>query len=151
VNPLLAVIDTNVVVSGLLTGSADAPTAQILSGMLAGRFPYLLSLELLSEYRRVLLRPKVQRHHKLTDLEVEQILVDLCANGILRNPPPAAMPAPDPGDSHVWALLAAYPGTLLVTGDQALLESPLQRGSVLSPRDFLDLCPPTAQSSKGSP
>ncbi|MEZ5330675.1 MAG: hypothetical protein R2991_01180 [Thermoanaerobaculia bacterium] len=40
------VVDTNVVVAGLLTGDAHAPTALILDAMLAGRVLYALSVEL---------------------------------------------------------------------------------------------------------
>ncbi len=57
----VAVIDTNVVVSDLLTGEPVPPTAVLLDGMLRGRFTYLLSLELLAEYREVLLRPRIRR------------------------------------------------------------------------------------------
>ncbi len=46
-----AVIDTNAVVSGLITASPGAPTALLLDGMLAGRFLYLFSDALLAEYR----------------------------------------------------------------------------------------------------
>ena len=53
------VVDTNVVVSGLITSDATAPTARILDAMLRGELRFLLSEELLSEYRSVLLRPKI--------------------------------------------------------------------------------------------
>jgi len=56
-----AVIDTNVVVSGLLTSLAASPTVRILDGMLVGAFRFLLSVELLAEYRAVLLRQKIRR------------------------------------------------------------------------------------------
>lgn len=47
-SPPPAAIDTNVVVSGLLTADPASPTARILDGMLDGRFPYLLSIVLVS-------------------------------------------------------------------------------------------------------
>ena len=37
------VVDTNIVVAGLLTGDPDSPTARVLNGMLEARFVYLLS------------------------------------------------------------------------------------------------------------
>ena len=55
------VVDTNVVVSGLLTSVADAPPAMLLDAMLAGRVSFLLSTDLLAEYRDVLLRPAIAR------------------------------------------------------------------------------------------
>jgi len=43
-----AVIDTHVVVAGLLTRDAGSPTAKILDGMSRGAFPFLLSTALLN-------------------------------------------------------------------------------------------------------
>lgn len=42
-----AVIDTNVVVAGLLTKDSDSPTEKILDGMLLAAFPFLLSTALI--------------------------------------------------------------------------------------------------------
>jgi predicted nucleic acid-binding protein len=48
-----AVIDTNVVVSGLIGAECRPPTTAILDAMVSGRFTLLLSLVLLVEYREV--------------------------------------------------------------------------------------------------
>src|ERR1700687_5813270 len=77
-----AVIDTNVVVSGVLTRLAVSPTARILDAMLNGDFRFLLSIELLAEYREVLLRPKIRLRHRLSDADVEAILTEVAVNGI---------------------------------------------------------------------
>ena len=69
-----AVIDTNVLVSGLLTSLPEAPTVQVLDGMLQGRFLFLFSDELLSEYREVVLRPSLRRLHRLGEEDVDVIL-----------------------------------------------------------------------------
>ncbi len=134
-----AVIDTNVVVSGLLTGDTAAPTCRILNAMLAGTFFYLLSEDLLAEYRRVLLRPRIQALHGLSEAEVDTILLDIAANGGLRIPFPAPEPPPDPGDQHVWDLLAAESGAVLVTGDRGLLERPPAFARPLAPAAFARL------------
>jgi putative PIN family toxin of toxin-antitoxin system len=134
----VAVVDTNVVVSGLITSARGSPTAVILDAMLAGRFSFLLSVELLAEYREVLLRPAIRRHHGLADAEVDAVLTDLAMNGILHEPGPAASTPPDPGDDHVWALLET-PAAILVTGDEALRRRAPDPARVLSPRDFLRL------------
>jgi len=55
------VIDTNVVVSGLVTADAHSPMARILDAVLSGRLTYLLSVELFAEYRTVLGRPLAKR------------------------------------------------------------------------------------------
>jgi len=131
--PPVLLIDTNVVAAGLITARADSPPARILDAMLAGRLLYLMSPALLAEYRAVLLRPKLTALHGLTEEEVDRLLTELVAGAIWRDPP-AADPAPDRGDDHLWALLAAHPHSVLVTGDVLLLEHPPDRASVISPR-----------------
>jgi len=130
-----AIIDTNVVVAGLLTAQAGAPTARILDGMLAAAFPFVVSTALLAEYRDVLNRPRLCKLHGLGQDEVETLVVDLAQLAIVLQPV-AAAPAPDPGDQHLWELLAARGDLVLVTGDQRLLESDM-RARVLTPNRFL--------------
>ena len=116
--------------------------------MLAGRIPFLTSPELLAEYREVLLRPKVQRLHGLSPSEVDTVLERLRQHGVDSHPAPASDSAPDPGDEHVWALLAAHPEALLVTGDQLLIDRPPEAGRVLSPRELSNLYPALLTSPK---
>ena len=131
-SPAVFVIDTNVLVAGLITNSSRSPVAMILDAMLSGKLLYLLSEELLQEYRGVLLRPKLQKLHGLLESEVDLLLEELTANAMWREPNPAS-PAPDHNDDHLWALLAAYSGSLLVTGDKLLQERPPVLRSVISP------------------
>ena len=130
------VVDTNVVASGLITRDAAAPTARILEAMLRGRLRFFLSLDLLVEYRNVLLRPRLRERHGLSEAAVDVILAEIALHGVFREPAAAAAPPPDPGDAHLWALLAACPGAVLVTGDDTLRRSPPQAASVLSPQEF---------------
>lgn len=62
----------------------------------------------------------------------------------MREPAPSTSPAPDPGDQHLWDLLAAAPTAVLVTGDQLLLEHPPEGRSALSPKSFVELTPAVA-------
>ena len=135
---VVAVIDTNVLVAGLLTNAPDSPVRRIVDGMLAGQFPFLLSPDLLKEYRQVLLRTRIQRLHGLTVPAVDTVLAQITANGLWRESADV-LPAPDPGDTHLWALLAAHKGAILVTGDHKLLANPPDFASVLAPRSFLNL------------
>jgi len=130
-----AVIDTNVVVAGLLTHQTEAPTALILDGMLAAAFPYVVSTALLAEYRDVLTRVKLRKLHGLSVAEVEILVVELAQHAIVLQPV-AAMPAPDPGDQHLWELLAARDDLILVTGDKRLLQSDLGI-RISTPQQFL--------------
>ncbi len=131
------VVDTNVVVAGLINGSRDSPASAILNAVLSGGLVYLLSPALLAEHRAVLLRPKPAGLHGLTEAEVDQVLVELTANAVWREPA-AGNPAPDRSDDHLWALRDAYPGSMLVTGDRLLLDEPPTGSSVISPRTWLE-------------
>jgi predicted nucleic acid-binding protein len=79
----LFIIDTNVLVAGLITGDPASPAARIQDAMLGGGLPYLLSPALLEEYRAVLLRPKLRRAHGLTEIEIDTLLTEIVANAIV--------------------------------------------------------------------
>ncbi|WP_429884527.1 PIN domain-containing protein [Geoalkalibacter halelectricus] len=130
------VVDTNVLVAGLLTADESCPPVRILDGMLSGAFPYLLSAALFAEYRAVLLLPPIAARHGLTVEDIDQLLEDLVAGAVWREPV-AAISAPDPGDDHLWSLVACHPGTSLVTGDQLLLSNPPRGTKVMAPREFM--------------
>lgn len=134
----LCIVDTSVLVAGLLTGRADSPTAQVVDWMLDGSLPFLLSPDLLAEYRQVLLRPAIASRHGLSVDEVDELLTTVVANALWREPPPAPAAAPDPGDDHLWALLALEPKAVLVTGDAALLQGAPAGSRVVPPGEFID-------------
>lgn len=133
----LAVIDTNVVVSGLLTLQAEAPTAVILDAMLLARFRFLLSADLLGEYRAVFLRPKIRSRHRLTEKEIDLVLTEIAANAAFREGLPKRVSLR--GDEHLRVLLEIEPDSMLVTGDRPLFADLRSRGRVLSPREFVAL------------
>lgn len=128
------VVDTNVVVSGLIGTDPASPPARILDAMLDGRILYLVSGALFAEYSDVLRRPAIARLHRRTGDELERLLTLLAANGMWRQPAVAAS-APDAGDDHLWALLASWPDSRLITGDRRLRDDPPQLGAVLTPRE----------------
>lgn len=136
----LAVVDTNIVVAGLLTADPGAPVARILDGMLDSRFAFAVSVELMAEYRAVLLRPRIRERHGLVEGEIDRLLAALALNARVVEPPPAPVPAPDPGDDHLWALLAATgDDAVLVTGDRLLQRhAPPGRAAVDSASAFLE-------------
>lgn len=139
------IIDTNVLVAGLLTSREDSPVARIVDGMLAADFPFVISEALLAEYRSVLIRPKLRRLHGLGDDEIDTILTDLVTNAIvldpaLRDATPAQ--APDPGDQMLWDLLGMRAELRLVTGDALLLAAPDMQERVISPAAFQEAFTP---------
>ena len=132
-----AVIDTNVVVAALLTSDTESPTARLLDAMLDGRFPFLLSTALLAEYRQVLLRDKIRTRHGLDADEIDRILIEVVANAVVREPAASSYPAPEPGDQHLWDLLATEPGAVLVTGDKRLLQDSPPKTTTQTPASFI--------------
>ena len=133
------VVDTNVVVAGLISSPGDSPVCRVLDGMLAGTFPFLLSTELLREYRSVLLRDHLRELHGLSPEQVDVVLTEIAANALVREPKADSdLVAPDRDDDHLWRLLATTTGSILVTGDRALLANPPDFASVISPRTFID-------------
>ncbi len=132
-----AVIDTNVLVAGLLTAVPFSPTARILDGMLTGQFRFLLSDELLFEYRDVLLRRNIARRHQLSQAEVDVLLTEIAANGIVLDVESPSTGRGRKEDDHLRQILAAEPSALLVTG--GLLITQLEnRARVFKARAFAD-------------
>jgi len=133
-NGRITIIDTNAVVAGLITAEPESPTSRVPDAMLDGSLLYLLSADLLREYRNVLLRPKISRRHGLNEQQIDQFLSEIAANAIWREVPPNTNhPSPDPRDAHLWALLASEPAAVLITGDRLLIENPIPQRSIISP------------------
>ena len=131
-----AIVDTNVVVAGLLTANDASPVARILDGMLVAALPFVVSEALLAEYRTVLVRPRLRKLHGLTVAAVETVLTDLTQHAIVLAPV-AGPRAPDAGDRLLWDLLAARADLCLVTGDKRLLRDAGMKGRVVSPGAFV--------------
>lgn len=135
----LFIIDTNVLAAGLITGEPGSPTAKIVDAMLEGSLFYLLSPELLQEYRSVLQRPRLSRRHGLSESEIDQLLTEITANAIWRESLPDIVHlSPDPRDAHLWVLLASEPSAVLITGDRLLIEQPMPHRSVITPATWLN-------------
>lgn len=136
-SPRAAIVDTNVVVAGLLTADLASPVARILDGMLGAAFAFVLSEALLAEYRAVLSRPSLARLHGLRPDELDTVLTDIAQHAIVLVPArgPAA---PDPGDQMLWDLLATRDDLVLVTGDKRLLGGAAMANRVITPRAFVD-------------
>lgn len=131
---ILFMVDTNVLVAGLITADSRSPTSEVVNAMLDGRLFYLLSAELLLEYRNVLLRPRISMLHGLGEEEIDRLLNEITANAIWREiPDNTHLQPPDPGDAHLWALLESEPTAVLITGDRLLLDNPPLQRSAISP------------------
>lgn len=131
------IVDTNVVVAGLLTATEASPVARVLDGMLRAAFPFVVSEPLLAEYHAVLARPKVRKLHGLTNGEIEIILTTIAQHAIVIVPVLGPR-APDRGDQLLWDLLATRADLLLVTGDKRLVGDVGMRGRVVAPAEFVE-------------
>lgn len=136
-SPPVFVVDTNVVVAGLITAPGESPVTAVLDAMLSGRLIYLLSSALLQEYRTVLLRPRITNLHGLGETQIDEVLVELAANAIWHESDRPAR-APDRGDDHLWALLAAHDRSILITGDRLLQAKPPRGNAVISPASWVE-------------
>ena len=132
------IIDTNVVVASVLAANTSLPVAGLIGDMLAAAFPFVLSEALVAEYHDVLLRPALCKRHGRSPHEIESLLAALIRHATMVTPVAAKL-APDPGDQHLWELLAAWPESVLVTEDKLLLANSVMRKRVISTQRFLDL------------
>lgn len=127
------VLDTNVVVSGLLS-ETGAP-GWILDLALAGELELSLDDRILAEYREVLLRPELA----LPEGAVQEFLgaIERLARRVTARPWPQALPDPD---DEPFLTVAGAAGAVLVTGNLRHFPAAKRGGvQVLSPREFLDL------------
>lgn len=134
--PLL-IIDTNVLVAGVISSNSHSPVVKLVDAMLSGEIIYLLSTALLAEYRQVLLRPRLRKLHGLKKEQVDQFLVEVTANAIWCEPQ-STENAPDPSDNHLWDLLRQNNTALLITGDKLLLDNPPPYAAIISPIIFVE-------------
>lgn len=130
------IVDTNIVVAGLLTSREDSPVARVLDGMLAATFSFVISEALLNEYHVVLERPALRKLHGLSADELETLMLTLAEHAIVLTPV-TTLPAPDTGDQHLWELLAAHADVRLVTGDKLLMAGHGYACRVITAQEFI--------------
>jgi uncharacterized protein len=111
------VLDTNVVVSGLLFGGVPG---RILTAWSAGTIALVISPPILDEYRRVGLELAKNRGSLVQALDA--LLAMLTVHAILVDAPPLPSPVSDDPDDDMF-LAAALSGNarLIVSGDKHLL------------------------------
>lgn len=137
--PIKAVLDTNVLVSGLV--SQKGPPRQILDAWLEGRYTLVLSLYLVDELAHVLTYPRIAERVRLMQEELEAILAALLSQAELT---PGKLQLPgvtrDPKDDPVVACAVEGQADYIVSGDQDLLVLGEYEGvQVVTPRRFVEL------------
>jgi putative PIN family toxin of toxin-antitoxin system len=104
------VLDTNVVVSGLLQSQGNP--AQVLALALAGAMHVCYDRRILGEYAEVLARPRFQ----FSQERVREVLTKLELDGIPVQASEERLDLPDPDDEPFLAVALAGSADYLVTG-----------------------------------
>lgn len=110
------VIDTNVLVSALITRNENSPTVQILRFLANGNIVPVYSDEIVKEYNEVLRRDKF----KLPEIIIINLLKDIMDNGLkITELAEVTETIPDPKDIVFYAvtLSAQDKDAFLVTGN----------------------------------
>ena len=127
------VVDTNVLVSGLL--SPFGPPGAIVSLASAGRLSLCYDARILAEYTEVLHRPAFPFDADA----VAALTAQIEAGGVLASPVPLAKRLPDAADEPFLEVAVAARAECLVTGTSAHFPPECRAGVlVLSPREFID-------------
>ena len=110
-----AVIDTNVLVSALISNHADAATVQLVGRVISGEIVPVYSNEIMSEYREVLGRKKFKFDRDL----INYILMAVEKYGIMVEPSAIEVILPDMTDLPFYEVVMdkRKDGAYLVTGN----------------------------------
>ena len=129
-----AVIDTNVLVSALLSSREDTATVQVIARMLAGEITPVYSGAILAEYREVLRRKKFGFSPNI----VNQLLDTVAKFGLLVEPTPTGVILPDMKDLPFYEVVLdkREDGAYLVTGN---LKHFPRESFIVTAREMLEL------------
>ena len=130
-----AVVDANVIISGLL--SPHGAPARVVAAWLDGGYDLVVSPLLLQELERALGYPKLRK--RVTGAETQELLNPLRRDADLHDDPPGPPPvsSPDPGDDYLISLAAATQ-SVIVSGNRYLLDL-RDELPVYTPAEFLSL------------
>lgn len=129
---IYAVIDTNVLVSALLTGNPLSPTKKILNMITSGKITPLVNDEVIAEYNEVLRRSKFP--FKPQDIDNLVTFVRKVGIDTSRTPFPESMP--DESDRVFFEITLSVEDSFLVTGN---LKHYPQKPQVVTPAEFLEI------------
>ena len=127
-----AVIDTNVLISGLLW---RGPAYAALQAVRSGEIGFVSSPALLAELSEVLARPKFDAVLSRSQVPREVLMAQARALAEVIDPPPLPQPVcRDPDDDDVLALALAAQADVIISGDDDLLTlHPFEGIAILSP------------------
>lgn len=130
----LVVIDTNIIVSALLSKHADASTVKVLEALFTSQIIPLYNDEILDEYEEVLRRKKFKFSENLIRLVIQSIR----DNGISVDRLTTGEELLDPKDLVFYEVCMAKrdEDSMLVTGNMKHFPS---KPFIVTPNEFLDI------------
>ena len=129
---IYAVIDTNVLVSALITHNSLSATAKVVRLLLDGEFTPLYESSIIEEYQEVLHRAKF----KLVPDVADALISFIKEHGIETSRTAFLDSMPDEDDRVFYEVSLSVEDSFMVTGN---LKHYPQTPKVVSPADFLDV------------
>jgi len=131
-----AVLDTNVIVSGLLSPKGNARL--VLTMAFARTFDLIVSAELFAEYEAVIRRPKFRFRSE----EIDEALTEIRRVGRIVNPTDKVSESPDETDNRFLECAEAGSAHYLVTGNTSHFPKNWGKTQVVTVRRFLEVLTP---------
>ena len=127
-----AVIDTNVLVSALLTSKSDTATVQVLEALMNGKIIPLYNDEIISEYEIVLNRPTFH----FSKEKVAHYIQAIQEKGVLASRVSSDFDFPDSDDAVFYEVALSKEDAYVVTGN---LKHFPKKPIVVTPAEFMNI------------
>ena len=129
---MIIVVDTNVIISGLLKSFSDSSV--ILNFVLSGKIKLAYDMRILKEYEEVLRRKKFG----INSQYIESIITQIKEEGTYVNAIPLKEPLPDKDDEPFLAVAYAGGIEVILTGNKKHFPEKICKNiHILSPSEFL--------------
>ena len=129
---IYAVIDTNVLVSALLTSNIDAATVKVVKALIEGQITPLFDKDIIKEYAEVLKRPKLNFSEKVVDYYIRAIK----NKGLVSSRVLSKESFPDPKDVVFYEVALSKEDAYLVTGNKKHFP---KKPIVVTPAEMLEI------------
>jgi len=131
---VIIVIDTNIIVSGLLKPFSD--TARILALILSGKITLAYDSRIINEYEEVLKRKKFN----FSNHNIEAIIAEIKEEGVYVSAVPLKGSLPDRDDEPFLEVALSGKINVLVTGNKKHFPEEFTKNvKILSPSEFLNV------------
>lgn len=127
-----AVIDTNVIISALITTKSDSATVRILDKLFDEEIIPLYNQEILKEYREVMSRPTFQ----ITQSDIELVIKAIIEGGIEIDEVISDLVLTDQKDQVFYDVFLSFPDSYLITGN--LKHFPIN-DHIISPAEMISI------------